>query len=99
MEPVKTGKKQDTKFKPGQSGNPNGRPPGTISIVARIKQKFEQDPVYFEEWLSKLMEDPTNRRAIMEQIDGKPKQVIAGDSENPLRIEISEQVAKKNGLT
>lgn len=25
----KTGKKQDTKFKPGQSGNPSGRPKGS----------------------------------------------------------------------
>lgn len=28
QKPEKTGVKQDTKFKPGQSGNPNGRPKG-----------------------------------------------------------------------
>jgi Family of unknown function (DUF5681) len=29
MRPDKTGKKQDTRFKPGQSGNPAGRPKGS----------------------------------------------------------------------
>jgi hypothetical protein len=33
-------------------------------------------PEYFEEWISKLLEDPLNRKAMMEQIDGKPKQSI-----------------------
>src|SRR5215213_7287308 len=27
--PAKTGRKQETQFKPGQSGNPNGRPAGS----------------------------------------------------------------------
>jgi len=27
--PAKTGRKQDTQFKPGQSGNPHGRPQGS----------------------------------------------------------------------
>lgn len=66
-------------FKPGVSGNPAGKPPGTISIVAKIKKKFEEDPVYFEEWVSKLIEDPKERRAIMEQIDGKPRQTVGID--------------------
>jgi hypothetical protein len=30
-----TGKKQDTRFKPGQSGNPAGRPKGTRNAVTR----------------------------------------------------------------
>jgi hypothetical protein len=49
---------------------------GSVSIVAKIKAKFEEDPEYFEEWISKLLEDPSNRKAVMEQIDGKPKQSI-----------------------
>ena len=61
-------------FVPGISGNPAGKPPGTISIVAKIKKKFEEDPEYFDEWVNELLKDSGNRKAIMEQIDGKPKQ-------------------------
>jgi hypothetical protein len=63
-------------FLPGVSGNPAGKPTGTVSIVAKIKQKFLDDPDYFDEWVAKLMEDPSNRKAILEQIDGKPKQAM-----------------------
>ena len=35
-EPENTGPKQGTRFRPGQSGNPNGRPPGSgIAAAAR----------------------------------------------------------------
>jgi len=41
-----------------------------------IRKKFEEQPEYAEEWVDKLLEDdPSNRKAVMEQIDGKPKQL------------------------
>src|SRR5215467_12065807 len=43
--PDNTGAKQDTRFKPGQSGNPNGRPKGSRS---RLGEQFLQD--LFETW-------------------------------------------------
>jgi hypothetical protein len=72
-EPTLSGENRnpDGTFAVGNPGGP-GRPPGSVSIVAKIKQKFLEDPEYFEEWVSKLMEDPSNRKAILEQIDGKP---------------------------
>jgi len=36
--------KEDTQFKPGQSGNPSGKPKGTISLTAAIRRKFITDP-------------------------------------------------------
>jgi hypothetical protein len=53
-----------------------GKPQGSVSIVGKIKQKFEENPEYFDEWTDKLLEDPSNREAVMEQIDGKPKQAM-----------------------
>ncbi len=66
----------DGTFKPGVSGNPGGRPVGSVSIVGMIRKKFEEQPEYAEKWVEKLLEDPSNRKAVMEQIDGKPKQSI-----------------------
>ena len=72
---------------PGQSSlNPKGRPKGTITVIGRLKQIFEEDPEKFEKFIKDYSEDPNNRKHITEMIDGKPKQTIAGDSENPLRI-------------
>jgi hypothetical protein len=50
----------DGTFKPRISGNPGGRPTGSVSIVTRIKRKFEDAPQYFEEWVGKLLEDLPN---------------------------------------
>lgn len=74
--PENTGELRDEKgkFKPGVSGNPAGKPKGAISIVAKIKKKFQENPEYFDQWVNKLLEDDANRKAIMEQIDGKPRQ-------------------------
>lgn len=76
-------------FKPGQSGNPGGRPQGAISIVAKIKKKFEENPEYFDEWVDELLKDRANRRAVMEQIDGKPHQttdITSGGEKLPTPI-------------
>jgi len=35
-------KKGDTKFKPGQSGNPNGRPPGSRNKSTMVREAVEQ---------------------------------------------------------
>ena len=33
---------KDTQWKPGQSGNPNGRPPKELSLISLIKEELEQ---------------------------------------------------------
>jgi hypothetical protein len=87
-------------FLPGVSGNPAGKPPGTVSIVAKIKKRFEENPEYFDEWVATLMADPKLRKDIMEQLDGKPKQAmeVSGKDGAPIAIEISEAIARKNEI-
>ena len=43
--PAKAGEKQDTKFKPGQSGNPAGKKPGTRHKVSLLAEKLMSDDV------------------------------------------------------
>lgn len=38
-DPEKTGEKQG-RFRPGQSGNPNGRPPGSRNVVTRLVEEL-----------------------------------------------------------
>jgi hypothetical protein len=88
----------DGTFAEGNPGGP-GRPKGSVSIVAKIKAKFEEDPEYFEEWINKLLEDPSNRKAVMEQIDGKPKQSVelGGKDGAPLEVIVGMRVIKESG--
>jgi|SRR3990167_1388529 len=78
-----TEKKQDTRFKKGQSGNPHGRPVGSISIVGRLKKIFEEEPENFEKYCRDILADPTMRKSVLEQIDSKPKQPIDFDIKLP----------------
>lgn len=76
-----------------------GRPPGSISIIGKIKQKFEENPEYFEEWVSKLLEDGGNRKAVMEQIDGRPHQTTDVTSDGKAILQITGMVIKQDGDT
>lgn len=58
----------------GVSGNPKGRPEGTLSAVTRIKQMFTANPDQFDEFLTAYLKDKSNRKHVIEMIDGKPKQ-------------------------
>lgn len=60
-------------FPKGVSGNPLGRPKGSLSVIGSIKQIFEENPDQFQDFINKYLKDPKNRQHIVEMIDGRPK--------------------------
>lgn len=63
-------------FPKGVSGNPAGRPKGSVSIIGRIRQIWEDEPEEFETYVRMAIRDPNLRRELIHQIDGKPKERI-----------------------
>lgn len=82
------------KFLPGNPGG--GRPKGSVSVMTRLKQMFENDPEDFERFVKTYKENPDNQKHIVEMIDGKPKQSMdLAVKELPI-IEISETIINKH---
>lgn len=94
-----TAKKQVGRpFQKGQSGNPAGRPKGSISITTEIKKKLEEMPkgskkTYLDllvaTILKKAIEDGNEQiiRHIWSYIDGlPPKLVLFGENEGNNKI-------------
>ena len=81
MSPVKQGENRDmaksrTSFKPGQSGNPNGRPRTEVSITSQIKKYLEEHPDDIKDIIIKLIEkskagEKEHLKILLERVDGK----------------------------
>ena len=84
---------RDHLWKPGQSGNPAGRPKlskfslrdDLIKSLIRIKRK---DKDLYQKIIDSYWLDPKMRAFLFEQIDGKARQSLelAGSMENPVRV-------------
>jgi len=77
--------------------NPEGRPVGSVSIIGKIRKIFEEDPEHFKEYVGNILKDPKLRHAVMEQLDGKPKQAIdlGGELNLPFTINIIKDDGKE----
>lgn len=102
IEPENTGaiRNERGQFVPGVSGNPAGKPPGSLSIVAEIKKQLnqiaEEDPqkrMKFELLVRKVILKAINEgdvsmiKDIIDRIDGKPTQNINISSVDAIRDE------------
>jgi len=73
-------------YKPGQSGNPAGKPKGTLSLVSLIKKKLQKiDPNTKKSYADMFTEqiiidaaksDGQSRRLVMQYIEGMPQQKV-----------------------
>jgi hypothetical protein len=66
--------------------NLNGRPKGSLSVIGRLKQMWEENPEDFEEFVKEYKKDPQNRKHITEMIDGKPKQDIKMEGDLTINV-------------
>jgi len=100
-------------FKLGNPGGP-GRPEGAVSVVEAIKRKLnERYPdankktkrTYLDVLIAKIFEksiqdgDVSMMKDVIDRVDGKPKQPLTGDPDQPLTIKMVSysEDDKKNG--
>ena len=104
-------KKNQTSFKPGQSGNPSGRPKREWTwaslleqvgeeIEPKSKQKFK-DLVSKKLWIKAVNGDVMAIKEILNRMDGMPPQrnIHEGDEDNPIPIDIRSVITKIYGNT
>jgi hypothetical protein len=77
--PQEQGGSRATQFKKGQSGNPGGRPKGSISLVNLIRRRLTENPELADAIADNLDQKAINAiREILDRVDGKvPQQVDA----------------------
>jgi hypothetical protein len=85
------------RWKKGQSGNPSGKPKGTLSLVAMLRKALQDDPEKCRAIIENLMDNAAHRpdekslafiREILDRIDGKPAQTIQGPDGGPIEIDV-----------
>jgi len=76
MEPDKTreNRNEDGTFKKGFTGNPNGRPVGSISVIDKLRQIYRDNPEKFDSFVRRYADNEANDKHQVEMLDGKAPQ-------------------------
>ncbi len=109
--PENTEKKHDTRFKKGQSGNPDGRPKGSKNFTTlmdeAVKQIADANKITTGEVWQVLIKRGYSEakdgnylfyRDILDRYFGKPVETFRGDPNSPLLVQISKEIADKNDI-
>lgn len=95
-----TEKQIAARFKPGQSGNPTGRPKGVISLTKILRDKMNemapgQQRTYAEAFITGLLDDAINKRKglaqaiVYDRYEGKaPQTVVLEGGETPVGVDV-----------
>jgi|SRR5215469_5984651 len=88
-----------TSFKPGQSGNPGGRPKGPVADIAALAREYGADAILT---LVGCLHDPRHKvaaaQALLDRGYGRPQQTITGDAEKPIAIDFTWQAAAEDAV-
>jgi len=89
-------------WKPGQSGNPKGRPPNTKYISELAREKiltpcpYAPDKTWgeylVERWLGQAVENPTFFKELMDRLEGKVLQPVGGEDGEPIKIDCKHKI-------
>lgn len=100
VKPKKEGGITGKGFKPGQSGNPAGRPPGSLSLLGLLKKRLaeinpENGRTYAEQFMDNIIQDAMDldgpsRKLVMQYIEGMPKQQMIIDTNKDSVGELTE---------
>jgi hypothetical protein len=79
-------REENGKFKKGYSGNPAGRPEGSISVISALKKRYREDPKKFNDFIERYEANPNNEKHVTEMIDGKPNQTAQVEITTPVPL-------------
>ena len=97
-------------FQAGNRANPAGRPPKDCSLTSLLKEQIDTIPpgekngrtwrqLLVLAWLTGAMKQPVLMKELLDRLEGKVTQPIAGENGEPIRYEISVRDAETRQLT
>jgi len=86
-------------FQKGGNANPKGRPPKDVSLTSLLKIEIEKVPPGEKQnrtwrqllvlaWLTGAMKNPALLKELLERLEGKVIQGIAGPDDGPIEIKV-----------